>query len=158
MEASDFFVGALKAAAILSEMSDDQIAVIAGCAKNVRFPAKTKIFAEGGPADQLFIVREGRVAVDMESVHRGILTVHTVGPGDVLGWSWLFPPYRWHYNARAVHDTKAIALDADCLRTKAEADPALGYELMKCFSAVMLTRLEATRMQLMNIYDVPTPA
>jgi CRP-like cAMP-binding protein len=100
------------------------------------------------------ILQEGRVAIDMETPHRGVLTVHTVSPGEVLGWSWLFPPHEWHYNARAVHDTKAIALDADCLRARIERDAELGYELMKRFSAIMLNRLEATRMQLMDIYDV----
>ncbi len=155
MEASDFFQRVLKATPIFAEMADEQIANIAECAKEMSFPAKKRIYAEGDAADQFLIIREGNVAIDMETVHRGILTVHTVGPGDILGWSWLFPPYRWHYNARAVEDTQAIALDAPCLRKKADADPALGYELMKRFSAVMLSRLEATRMQLMNIYDVP---
>lgn len=157
METTEFFEKALKETAIFSDLNDDHIAAIAGCASNMQFPAKEKIYVEGDKADRFLIVREGHVAIDMESVHRGIITVHTVGPGEVLGWSWLFPPHVWHYNARAVEATKAIALDADCLRNKTDGDNALGYELMKRFSAIMLTRLEATRMQLMDIYDMTTP-
>lgn len=157
MQSSQSFESVLKATPIFADMVDEHIAAIAGCAKNMQFPAKEKIYAEGDPADRFLIIQKGHVAIDMETVHRGILTVHTVGPGEVLGWSWLFPPYEWHYNARAVEDTKAIALDAQCIRRKSDEDPALGYELMKRFSAVMLSRLEATRMQLMDIYDTSPP-
>jgi CRP-like cAMP-binding protein len=154
MSSTEFFQTVLKATPLFSDLSDDHIAKISECAKAMGFQAKDKIYAEGDPADQFMIVQEGRVAIDMETPHRGVLTVHTVGPGEVLGWSWLFPPYEWHYNARAVRDTKATALDADCLRARIEDDPELGYELMKRFSAIMLNRLEATRLQLMDIYDM----
>jgi len=154
MSSTEFFQRVLKATQLFSDLSDYHIATISECANHMRFNAKDKIYAEGDPADRFMIVQEGRVAIDMETPHRGVLTVHTVSPGEVLGWSWLFPPHEWHYNARAVHHTKAIALDADCLRARIERDAELGYELMKRFSAIMLNRLEATRMQLMDIYDV----
>ena len=158
MQSTEFFKNMLREAPFLAGLQDDKITANAGCASTIRFPSKEKIYIEGDRADRFLIIQEGHVAIDMESVHRGVLTVHTVGPGEVLGWSWLFPPYRWHYNARAVEETRAIALDADCLRAKIDLDPILGYELMKRFSAVMLSRLEATRMQLMDIYDVNPPA
>ena len=158
MESTKFFRSVLKETPFFSDMKEDHIVAIAGCASSMQFPAKDKIYSEGSHADRFLIIQEGHVAIDIESVHRGTLTVHTVGPGQVLGWSWLFPPYRWHYNARAVQHTRAIALDANCIREKAEGDPALGYELMKRFSAVMMSRLEATRMQLMDIYDVSPPS
>ena len=154
MSSADFFQTVLRATPLFSDLSDEHVASIAECAKAMRFRAKDKIYAEGDPADQFMIVREGRVAIDMETPHRGVLTVHTVSPGEVLGWSWLFPPHEWHYNARAVQDTNAIALDADCLRARIDRSPELGYELMKRFSAIMLNRLEATRMQLMDLYDI----
>ncbi len=72
--------------------------------------------------------------------------------GDILGWSWLFPPYRWSVEARAVQQVRAIKLDGECLRGKCELDPAMGYELMKRFSQIMLQRLEAARLQLLDIY------
>lgn len=158
MEQNEFFERVLRETPIFADLDEDRIATIAGCAKNMRYPAKETIYAEGDDADQFMIIREGHVAIDLQTLHRGTLTVSTVGPGDVLGWSWLFPPYEWHYNARAVEDTRAIALDARCLRGKCEEDPALGYELMKRFSSIMLARLEATRLQLMDIYDMATPA
>ena len=154
MASNESFESVLAETSIFGDLSVEHIAAIAGCAENVTYPAKARIYREGDHADQFLIIREGHVAIDMESVHRGVLTVHTAGPGEVLGWSWLFPPYQWHYNARAVEDTQAIALDADCLRAKKNQDPALGYALMKGFSAIMLSRLEATRMQLMDIYDM----
>lgn len=158
MQSTEFFEGVLKSTPMFSDLKHEHIVTIAGCAKNMHFRKGEKIYAEGDPADNFLIIRKGRVAIDMETPHRGILTVHTIDEGDVVGWSWLFPPYTWHYNARAVDDTRAIALDADCLRGKSERDPELGYELMKRFSAVMLTRLEATRMQLMNIYELSSDA
>ena len=154
MESTERFESVLRETPIFADLEPEHIVAIAGCATSMSFPANEKIYEEGQPADRFLIIQEGRVAIDMESVHRGVLTVHTVGPGEVLGWSWLFPPYEWHYDARAVKDTSAIALDADVLRAKIEEDPALGYALMKRFSSIMLTRLEATRMQLMDIYDM----
>lgn len=158
MSSVEFFQTVLKAAPLFADLSDGHIEVISECANDMRFPAGETIYAEGDPAERFMILQEGRVAIDMDTPHRGVLTVQTVGPGEVLGWSWLFPPHEWHYNARAVRETKAIALDADCLRARIERDPGLGYELMKRFSAIMLSRLEATRMQLMDIYDVSTPS
>jgi CRP-like cAMP-binding protein len=158
MEQTEFFERVLRETPVFAGLDDDRIATIAGCAKNMRYPAAEKIYGEGDHADQFLILREGHVAIDMQTLHRGILTVQTVGPGEVLGWSWLFPPYEWHYDARAVEDTRAIALDARCLRGKCQQDPALGFELMKRFSTVMLSRLEATRMQLLDIYDMTASA
>ena len=157
MESTEFFENVLKKTPVFEDLEDDHIAAIAGCASRMEIPADEKIYVEGDDADRVLIIQEGHVAIDMESIHRGVLTIQTVGPGDVLGWSWLFPPHRWHYHARAVQPTKAIALDAKCLRAKSDKNAALGYELMKRFSAVMLSRLEATRMQLMDIYDMSPP-
>jgi hypothetical protein len=80
------------------------------------------------------------------------VTIHTRHEGEVLGWSWMVPPYRWHFDARASETTRAIAMDGKCLRTKCDEDHDLGYEIMKRFSLVIAERLEATRLQLMDIY------
>lgn len=133
-------------------MKEEYIASLAGCASNVRFPARSNLFSQKDQADHFFILQEGKVAIDIDAPGRGVITIETVGEGKVLGWSWLFPPYEWHYNARAVEDTKAIAMDARCLRGKCEEDPALGYELMKRFSAIMLRRMQRARMQLLDMY------
>ena len=133
-------------------MEDRHLEVITGCAKNVRFADGETIFREGDPADQFYIVREGLVSVQFMIPHRGLTTVLTVGEGDVVGWSWLFPPYRCHFDARAQRATHALAFDGKCLRTKCENDHDLGYEIFKRFLAVITERLESTRLQLLDIY------
>lgn len=130
------------------------IQFIVGCAKNVRFAEGEVIFREGDPANEFYFVREGLVAVELMVPHRGFTTVQTVGAGDVLGWSWLLPPYQWRFGARTLEATRALAFDAACLRAKCESDHHLGYELFKRFSGVVTERLEATRLQLVDLYGV----
>jgi len=93
------------------------------------------------------------VALRIHSERRGPLIILTLGEGEILGWSWLFPPYQWKFSARALEDTRAFAADGKCLREKAERDHALGYELLKRFARVVEERLEATRLQLLNVYQ-----
>ena len=125
---------------------------IAGCATNVRFKAEEFLYREGDEANNFFVLREGKVAIEAFSPKRGAITIQTLTAGDVLGWSWLFPPYHTHFGARAIEPTRAICLDGKCLRNKCEQDHDLGYELMKRFSEVMIQRLQATRLQLLDIY------
>ena len=128
------------------------IDLIVGCAANVRFNAGSYIFHEGEQAHQFYIIREGRVALEMYSPGRSILILDTLTEDDILGWSWLIPPFTWHFDAHAVELTRAIALDGKCLRTKCEHDHDLAYELLKRFSKIMEQRLESTRLQLLDIY------
>lgn len=130
------------------------IDLLVGCASNVRFQPGEFIFREGGDADQFYLLRHGRATIEVYAAERGSITVMTVGEGDVLGWSWLFPPYRWVFDAKALELTRAIALDGKCLRGKCDADHELGYELMKRSMEVAERRLQATRLQLLNLYDV----
>jgi CRP-like cAMP-binding protein len=127
-------------------------ALIVGCARNVRFEAGQQLFREGEPADELYLVRHGRVALEINAPGRGAMTFLTIGQGEVVGLSWLVPPYRWSYDARALEMTRAISLDARCLRGKCEADHDLGYEMMKRFTPVLLERLHATRLQVLDVY------
>jgi CRP/FNR family cyclic AMP-dependent transcriptional regulator len=128
--------------------------LIVGCASNVRFEAGQFIFREGEEADSFYLIRHGRVALEIMVPERGPLTIQTLEEGDVLGWSWLFPPHRWHFDARTTTLTRAIALDGKCLRTKCEDDHDLGYELVKRFARVIMERLQATRLQLLDVYGV----
>jgi CRP-like cAMP-binding protein len=111
-------------------------------------------FPEGEEANQFYLVREGKLAIELFAAERGALTILTVGSGEVLGWSWLVPPYRWKFDACALKPTRAIALDGKCLRTKAEQDHDLGYELLKRIVQVMEGRPHAARLQLKNVYEV----
>lgn len=126
--------------------------LIASCASNMRFNAGEVILREGEEASQFYVVRYGKVALEILVPGLGPITILTIEEGEILGWSWLFPPYRWHFNARAIELTRALALDGKCLRTKCEEDHNLGYEFLKRFSHVMEQRLQATRLQLLDVY------
>ena len=126
--------------------------LLTGCAANVRFAPGTYIFKEGEEANEFYLIRSGKVALEIFAPHRNPIVVETLGAGDILGWSWLLPPYIWKFHAHAVQDTRAIALDGKCLRTKCEENHDLGYEVLKRFAQIMEQRLEATRLQLLDVY------
>jgi CRP-like cAMP-binding protein len=137
-------------------LDEPYLKLIIGCARNVRFDLDKAIFREGEPADRFYLIREGLVAVQVNVPGRGAMTLQTVGAGEVLGWSWLFAPYRWRFSARALQPTRALAFDGKCLRAKCERDHDLGYELLKRFSRTVTERLEATRLQLLDLYGANT--
>ncbi len=126
--------------------------LVTGCAKNVRFEAGQYIIHEGDPADELYLIRHGRVALQITSPGRGAMTFQTLGEGEIVGVSWLIPPYRWSHDAKALEQVRAISIDAKCLRDKCEADHDLGYEMMMRFVPVLVGRLHATRMQILDVY------
>jgi CRP/FNR family cyclic AMP-dependent transcriptional regulator len=126
--------------------------LLTGCAANAVFKDGSFLFHEGDEARQFYIIREGKVALEVRAPGREPMTVQTVEVGDVVGWSWLFPPHRWHFTARVIGNTRAITLDGECLRGKCETDHDLGYEFLKRFSHIMIRRLEATRLQLLDLY------
>ncbi len=127
--------------------------LITGCASNVRFDTGKYIFREGEDASQFYLIRQGKVALEIFAAQHGLITIETIEAGEVLGWSWLFPPYLWHFSGRVIEPARAIALDGKCLRTKGEADHDLGYELMKRVAQIMMERLQATRIRLLDIYS-----
>ena len=126
--------------------------LVTGCAKNVRFESGQYLFHEGESADQFYLIREGRVGLEITAPGRGAITFQTVGAGEIVGVSWLIPPYRWMFTAKAVDRVRAISMDANCLRGKCEEDHDLGYEMMKRFMPILLERLHATRMQILDVY------
>jgi CRP/FNR family transcriptional regulator, cyclic AMP receptor protein len=129
--------------------------LISGCGANGGFEAGEYLAREGDRADSFFAIRHGRVALEVAAPGKGPLLITTLGEGAVVGWSWLFPPYRWSFDARAMEPTRVIAFDGACLRGKCEEDKALGYELMRRFASNMLDRLQATRLQLLDLYGEP---
>ena len=118
---------------MLSEFAEDQL-----------------IFSERDPANRFYLIQSGRVALESHVRDSGTVLIQTIGPGDVLGWSWLFPPYYWHFDARALEATKAIFFYGTRLREQCEQDHDLGYELMRRTAEVVVARLQATRRQLLN--------
>jgi len=139
-----FFVG----------LDDGFTNLMVSCATNVRFNAGTYILREGDPANTFYLIREGKVAVEVLAPQHRPIIVSTLGRGEILGWSWLVPPFQWKFHARAVDETRAIALDGRCLRTKCEDNHDLGYEVLKRFAQIMEQRLDATRLQLLDVYAV----
>jgi CRP/FNR family cyclic AMP-dependent transcriptional regulator len=129
--------------------------LLTGCASNARYDIGQYLFHEGEEAKQFFIIREGSVDINIYVPTRGPVTLYTHEQGDVVGWSWLFPPYRWHFNARAAERTRVIALDGVCLRKKCDEHPDLGYEFLKRFSYKVIHSLDETRLQLLDLYGMP---
>jgi CRP/FNR family cyclic AMP-dependent transcriptional regulator len=126
--------------------------LVTGCAKNVVFAEGEYLFHEGEAAEQFYFVRAGRVALEVAAPGRGAITFQTLSEGEIVGVSWLIPPYRWLFSAKALERVRAISMDANCLRQKCEADHDLGYEMMKRFMPILLERLHATRIQILDVY------
>jgi CRP/FNR family cyclic AMP-dependent transcriptional regulator len=134
-------------------MESEHLALIAGCSSNVHFRADEHVLTEGGAADVFYVVRSGRMAIEVDVPHRGPLVIETLGPSHVVGVSWLLPPYTWTFDARAVEPISAIAIDGACLRGKIEGDPVLGYEMYRRFAGLFHERLHAARLQLLDLYQ-----
>jgi CRP/FNR family cyclic AMP-dependent transcriptional regulator len=136
-------------------LDEEYIQLIAGCARNVRFNAGQYLYHHGDSADEFFLIRHGRVALEMSAPGRAAVTFQTLSEGEIVGVSWLLPPYRWAYDARAVDLVRAIGMDAKCLRGKIDSDHDLGYEMMMRFVPVLVDRLQATRMQILDVFGPP---
>ncbi len=127
--------------------------LIVGCAVNVHFDVGNSVFKEGDPANQFYLIREGQVALEANTSDDSPVLIETIESADVLGWSWLFPPHQWQFDARALEPTRAIAFDGTCLREKCKNDHDLGYELVMRFAKIITERLQATRLQLIDYHQ-----
>ena len=132
------------------DMRPEHLQVLLECSSEIRFKPNEILFREGEPANRFYLIQSGRVAIEAHQPADGTTLVQTVGPGDVLGWSWLFPPFAWHFQARALEPTRVVALDGAHLLVTAERDHAFGHELMKRVTRVVIERLQATRKQLIE--------
>jgi CRP-like cAMP-binding protein len=142
----------LREVQLFEGLSPEQLETIAGCGQNVQFPEGELLFKDRDPAESFFVLRHGSVALETFVPTRGAVVIETLEAGEVVGWSWLFAPYRWHFDARALSLVRATRFDGACLRGKAESDPKLGYELMSRFAQVMIRRLQWTRLRLLDVY------
>ncbi len=130
----------------------EHLDLLVGCAANARFAPGEFAARQGEAADRFFIVRTGRLALQVHGPGRGELTLLTAGEGEVLGWGWLAPPFKWHFDVRALTETRALALDGQCLREKFATDHELGYEMMTRFARLMIRRVESASLQLLDLY------
>lgn len=136
----------------MKDLKPGYLQTIAGCGRNVIFNAGDCIFREGEPSDHFYLLRHGRVALEISAPGQNAIRVQTLGPGEIVGASWLIPPYRWAWDARALETTRLVELNAVCLREKCDADHDFGYELMKRLAPAIGKRLQAARLQLLDIY------
>jgi CRP-like cAMP-binding protein len=148
----DTIEAVLRDVPLFEGLSPDQLETIAGCGKNVQFPPGGLLFKDRDPAETFFVLRHGSVALETFVPTRGAVVIETLEAGEVVGWSWLFAPYRWHFDARALSLVRATSFDGVCLRGKVESDPKLGYDLMSRFAQVMIRRLQWTRLRLLDVY------
>ena len=149
MDTSEYVLGEQ---AFLKGLAPAHLMAIAECAHPVTFASGEYVFHEGDPANHFYIITYGQVSLELYVPGRGSHVIQTVEKDEVLGWSWLFPPYRWHFDGRALTMIRAIDFNGLCLRGKCDADHDLGYALMQRFAQTMMTRLQATRLQLLDVY------
>ena len=142
----------LKKHPFLKDLEEQYIHRLVSCAKNVRYNENEYICHEGQEAATFYLIREGRAAIEIYSPEKGMIRIQTIEAGDVVGWSWLIAPYRWHFDIRAIEPIRAFEFDGKCLRGKCEEDHDLGYEMMKRFAHLIEERLQAARLQLLDIY------
>ncbi|MCO1336112.1 cyclic nucleotide-binding domain-containing protein [Microbulbifer sp. OS29] len=138
-------------------LSGGDLNFLATCAENSRYKEGEYLAKESAPANHFFLIRSGRVAVETFVPNHGPLCLMTLQDGDIFGWSWLYPPYLTAFDARALSPVRCLRLGGKCLREKCESEPRLGFELMKRFARIATERLQAARIQLLDVYG-PHPS
>jgi CRP/FNR family transcriptional regulator, cyclic AMP receptor protein len=134
----------------LHGMSRDQLDTLATAASDVRFPARQRLFEDGGNATRFWLIQSGHVSLDVQVPGEGPVVIETIGMGELLGWSWLFPPYKWAFGAVAATPVEAFQFDARAVRSCCAADQGLGYEFNQRITRVLAKRLQATRIRLIS--------
>jgi CRP/FNR family transcriptional regulator, cyclic AMP receptor protein len=147
-------VGEMQKYEFFSGLEPKHLEQIAGCASEKDYEAGSTIFQEGEKADKLFLIRKGKIVIELQLPNRDPLKILTIEKGGVVGWSWLFPPYKWHFQARVLEPTSAVVIDSKCLIDMCEKDHAFGYNIMKRTSQLILNRLEGTTQQLLGSFDI----
>jgi CRP/FNR family cyclic AMP-dependent transcriptional regulator len=135
-----------------ADLADTTIAAVSRCAVEVDFATDEHPFQADEPADHFYVIERGRMAIEIDTPRQGPIVISTLGPGEILGVSWMLPPYRWTFDARAVEPTVALMIDAACLRDICDDDPAIGYPLYKRFARLVHDRLVAARLQMIDLY------
>jgi CRP/FNR family cyclic AMP-dependent transcriptional regulator len=135
----------------LHGMSREQLAVLAGAASDVMFPAGRRLFEDGGHASHFWLIQSGHVFLDLHVPGQGRIKIESIGMGELLGWSWLFPPYQWTFGAVAATPVEAFELNAPTVRASCSSDPELGYDLTTRLARVVASRLQAIRVRLISV-------
>ncbi|MCR4318463.1 MAG: cyclic nucleotide-binding domain-containing protein [Planctomycetes bacterium] len=136
-------------------LSDAHLKTLASMAEAVSIEPGRFLIREGGKADRFYLIRTGKLFIEMYAPGRGAVPITTIGTGDVLGWSWSLPPYRWHFDAKALTLTRVVSLDANKLKDRCDEDHDFGYEIIKRLLLVAQNRLQQTRMHMLDLYKPP---
>ncbi|HET7314281.1 cyclic nucleotide-binding domain-containing protein [Salinisphaera sp.] len=136
----DFFIG----------LDPSFLSFLAGCATPLALDTEDILFRHDHRAQQFYFIRRGAISIEVAAISGPALEMQHLGPGEVVGWSWLIPPYRWHFQARALEDSDVLVFDGDAILARCESDPKFGYELFKRFSALMSRRLSSARQKMME--------
>ncbi|HMG62157.1 MAG TPA: cyclic nucleotide-binding domain-containing protein [Streptosporangiaceae bacterium] len=131
------------------------LATLAGLCRHVAVPRGQRLFEEGSMASRFWLIDAGQVALDVFVPGQGLVQIERLGRGDVIGLSWMLPPYQWRFGAVATQRMQAFEFDAPAVRTACDADPALGYELSRRFTGIVVHRLQATRLRLLEACSAP---
>ena len=142
--------GRLKPHPFLANCTPEFLNHLEEFATEAKFEKNQTIFSEGEYADRFYLICEGRIRLESGSNGKPKITIQILGPGEVLGWSWLYPPFEWHFSARAIEPCKVVVLNAASLLIRAEEDPVFGYEMMKRISKQVIKRLQGTRKRLVQ--------
>jgi CRP/FNR family cyclic AMP-dependent transcriptional regulator len=145
----------LRSHPFVGDLEPAYLTLLASCATNVEFPAGRFLFREGAHASRCFLIRAGKVKLEIATLGRGPIIIETLGAGEVTGFSWLLEPHMYQFDGRAIEPVRAVALDGDGLRARCEQDPRLGFELMRRFARLATERLQATRLRLLDVYGTP---
>lgn len=133
-------------------LSDKHLELLAGCASEASFDVGKFVFWKGGEAQNFYLLRDGSVSLEIHAPILGTVTIQSLGKNDVLGWSWLFPPYRWEFDAQAQEPTDTLVFDAACVRSKCDEDHEFGYQILQRFSHTITERLTSARLQILDLY------
>lgn len=145
----------LSAHAFFSGMDNSFVRFLSGSATELQITKGGVLFQYGKPADKFYLVRKGQVSIQVPAIMGPTLDIQTLGEGQILGWSWLIPPYRWNFQARALEDSDLLEFDGSAILTRCEEDPKFGYDVFKRFATLMSERLDAARQKMMDEWNPP---
>jgi CRP-like cAMP-binding protein len=145
----------LSAHAFFSGLDDSFMKLLTSSVKEAQIKEGHVLFQQGKPANKFYLVRSGKISVQVPALMGPALELQTLGEDQILGWSWLIPPYRWNFHARALEDSDVLEFDGSAILARCEEDPKFGYELFKRFASLMSERLDAARQKMMDQWDPP---
>ena len=142
----------LKEHPFFKDLKPEFLELISGCGRNVHFDKGDVLFKEGTEANVFYVLRAGRITLQMAVPGKQRIVIETLTEGQITGWSWLIAPHKWAFDGVAAEDTRAVSLDGKCLREKCEENHDFGYELVTRISRIVTQRLQAARLHLLDIY------